>query len=183
MDRLTAEAPNFGITFGRIKCSFRGANFLRQQLGNGGGKGNVCILRLNEKIQWCGLAINTKTLSMTVDYKRYRNRQQQCHSSMRNVAIPPRLNPSAYPDWICEAIKRAAKGKFIALRECNRVWTAARRRALRRGFCHFVYTHYLINFVRQLGLDRHDRSVRRFIHRMCYWILSGFCSKLRPLTI
>uniref|UniRef100_A0A914IAM2 Telomerase reverse transcriptase n=1 Tax=Globodera rostochiensis TaxID=31243 RepID=A0A914IAM2_GLORO len=61
---LTDGMPKFGLCFGKIKA-----------------------LKAKDKLPWCGLALNPRSLSLTVDYVRYRQRRSTL--SLPSVLLQP----------------------------------------------------------------------------------------------
>jgi hypothetical protein len=106
MERLLASASEYGLNFGKIFASFR-ANFLNEN------RQKARVLKPSEKISWCGLSINTKSLSMTEDYTRYLKRPA-------TFICPTNLHQSECFSWITGTMKKILKGRMLALRDFNR---------------------------------------------------------------
>ncbi|KAH7723654.1 telomerase reverse transcriptase isoform 1 [Aphelenchoides avenae] len=133
------------------------------------------MLRPNEKLTFCGYAINRKTLSVTVDYKRYRHK----HPSY----VPPRsiTDPETARQLICSTVKRLCASRFRQFRRCYQLFRQVRRRRqLRRGFLRFVSEHYLMHFARKMRLRWSDRATREFFEQTLRWVGQNFRSKATP---
>uniref|UniRef100_A0A915EHL8 Telomerase reverse transcriptase n=1 Tax=Ditylenchus dipsaci TaxID=166011 RepID=A0A915EHL8_9BILA len=125
-------------------------------------------LKKKEKLAWCGFAFNTKTLTVTVDYHRYRKR--------RPVYNVPRTHPAEQFNILCSSTKRLLKSRYVSLQACAKVFPSHRRLALRRDFCRFAFEFYLRHFAKQLMLDLKHYSVRYFFDQLIRWIAND-CRK------
>jgi hypothetical protein len=145
-------------------------------------------LKPSEKIPWCGLSLNTKSLSMTEDYTRYLKRPA-------TFICPTNLHQSECFSWITGTMKKILKGRMLALRDFNRyfklnkitvyctvisifsIWPTKRRRIFKRHFCNFAYSHYLKYFIGKFNLNLRDRRIRCFIEQFMRLMFRCFKEK------
>ncbi|KAL3119247.1 hypothetical protein niasHT_000191 [Heterodera trifolii] len=164
IDNLMCEMPKFGLYFGKVNTSFQ----LQCQ------SDRIKPMKSKDKLQWCGLAINRRTLSLTVDYCRYRQRRP-------SISFPSSaLRSSDHFRFICNTIKRALNGRMNLLRNCARVWSAKRRTSLRRDFCRFAYSHYIRQILQRFSLNPKDVFVRDFLSQLSRYIWNGFRKQSLP---
>ncbi|KAL3117860.1 hypothetical protein niasHT_006292 [Heterodera trifolii] len=164
IDNLMCEMPKFGLYFGKVNISFQ----LQCQ------SDRIKPMKSKDKLQWCGLAINRRTLSLTVDYCRYRQRRP-------SISFPSSaLRSSDHFNFICNTIKRALNGRMNLLRNCARVWSAKRRTSLRRDFCRFAHSHYIRQILQRFSLNPKDVFVRDFLSQLSRYIWNGFRKRSLP---
>ncbi|KAL3097834.1 hypothetical protein niasHS_000569 [Heterodera schachtii] len=164
IDNLMCEMPKFGLYFGKVNTSFQ----LQCQ------SDRIKPMKSKDKLQWCGLAINRRTLSLTVDYCRYRQRRP-------SISFPSSaLRSSDHFRFICNTIKRALNGRMNLLRNCARVWSAKRRTSLRRDFCRFAHSHYIRQILQRFSLNPKDVFVRDFLSQLSRYIWNGFRKRSLP---
>ncbi|KAI1709073.1 reverse transcriptase (RNA-dependent DNA polymerase) domain-containing protein [Ditylenchus destructor] len=161
--KINSDGEQYGVHLNpnKIICSFDPAI------------SGMKTLRPKEKITWCGFAFNTKTLSMSVDYRRYRLRRPTYN-------IDKSLHKSEYFNYMCFAAKRLLKNRYMSLRMCSQVFPEKRQLQLRRKFCRFAYEFYFRHFARQMHLNLHDRTIRVFFDQLVRWISNCFTYRSLP---
>uniref|UniRef100_A0A914Z0F8 Telomerase reverse transcriptase n=1 Tax=Panagrolaimus superbus TaxID=310955 RepID=A0A914Z0F8_9BILA len=107
-----------------------------------------------ERINWCGFAINTVSLTVTPDTSRF----QRCHFSIPiKILKGPFGNKSVKQkercDWVLKKIRQSLTTKRKCMKICRRIY---RRRARKTPIFYTIFrcikNHYLKYFVKRFGL-------------------------------
>jgi len=165
--QLVKGSGLFGIRFNYEKMLVS-SNVLR-------GKSVLNPLRRKEKVKWCGMAFNTRTMSVCVDYKRYRFRKPM-------ISVP-HLHPSEKVSFICTLAKKLVSSKLKSLCLCNEHRGTKDRRDLNRDFLDYCFKYYFLQFARVFRLDLNNAAVRLFFVQLVRWVSSRFSGRYFPCTV
>jgi len=136
------------------------------------GSSVLTSIRKKEKMRWCGMAFNTKSMSVSVDSRRYRPRI----SMMR----PPRMHPSEKVSFILTIAKRLISSKLKSLSLCNEHVGTKHQMIMGRGFLDFCFKYYFLQFSQVFRLDLNKASVRLFFEQLVCWASNRFKGRYFP---
>uniref|UniRef100_A0A914BXM4 Telomerase reverse transcriptase n=1 Tax=Acrobeloides nanus TaxID=290746 RepID=A0A914BXM4_9BILA len=131
-------------------------------------------LRKKKRLPWCGYAFNTKTLTMSLDYARYKNRHPKSAIPRQLGKVPTKLV------WIQKAIKKLLMPRVTALRCCAKPFLVQRRKQIRRRFLGFAMDFYIRYFSRILRLNISKRFAQCYTKKLLKWIVKGLKKKFAP---